>query len=95
MSDIWSILMSLTIYMIVRTNNASCGKRQKTIQAMKLRTKIQDELAAREAEEKSLAEFDAEMSLLNQERLAHVDELRLIHNDIEQVSRLNARKPTR
>ena len=58
---------------------------------MKLRVKIQDELALREAEEKSLEEFDAELGLLNQERLSHIDELRLIHNDIEQVrERLSA-----
>ena len=53
---------------------------------MKLRGKIQDELASREAEEKCLEDFDVEFGLLNQERLAHIDELRLIHNDIEQVS---------
>ena len=59
--------------------------RQKTIQVIKLRGKIQDELASREAEEKCLEDFDVEFGLLNQERLAHIDELRLIHNDIEQV----------
>ena len=34
----------------------------------------------------ALARHALEFGLLNQERLAHIDELRLIHNDIEQVS---------
>ena len=39
-----------------------------------------------EKEEDRLKEYRHEMELLNQERLAHVEELRQIHSDINTVS---------
>ncbi|KAL1131624.1 hypothetical protein AAG570_011238 [Ranatra chinensis] len=56
--------------------------RSKTIQLEKLKAKIVQEVEATEQEEKCLSEYKQEMDLLMQEKMAHVEELRQIHADI-------------
>jgi hypothetical protein len=51
---------------------------------MKLR--IIHEVEATEQEDKCLSEYKQEMDLLMQEKMAHVEELRQIHADINAVS---------
>ncbi|XP_053474594.1 zinc finger C4H2 domain-containing protein isoform X3 [Ictalurus furcatus] len=48
----------------------------------KLKTRLRSEFATLESEEKHLREYKQEMELLMQEKMAHVEELRLIHSDI-------------
>nr|CAD7437522.1 unnamed protein product [Timema bartmani] len=54
----------------------------KTIQLEKMKSRIIHEVEATEQEEKCLAEYKQEMDLLMQEKMAHVEELRQIHADI-------------
>lgn len=54
---------------------------------MKLR--IVQEVEATEQEEKYLSEYKQEMDLLMQEKMAHVEELRQIHADINTVCYLS------
>ena len=56
--------------------------RQKTLTLEKLRSRLRHEIEVTESEEKHLEEFKREMELLLQEKMAHVEELRLIHADI-------------
>ncbi len=56
--------------------------RSKTIALEKLRLRLFHEVDAVENEDKCLAEFRREMELLQQEKMAHVEELRQIHADI-------------
>lgn len=56
--------------------------RAKTIQLEKLKHKIRSEVSSKENEEKCLGEYKSEMELLLQEKMAHVEELRQIHADI-------------
>jgi len=56
--------------------------RSKTIQLEKLKNKIKHEVDCKEGEEKCLSEYKNEMELLLQEKMAHVEELRQIHADI-------------
>ncbi|KAK2816697.1 hypothetical protein Q7C36_022968 [Tachysurus vachellii] len=56
--------------------------RNKTVQMEKLRSRLRSEFATLESEEKHLREYKQEMELLLQEKMAHVEELRLIHADI-------------
>lgn len=51
----------------------------------KIRTRLKSEFEALESEEKHLREYKQEMDLLLQEKMAHVEELRLIHADINVV----------
>ena len=44
------------------------------------------DLESYEGEEKCLAEYRKELELLQQEKMAHVEELRQIHSDINAVS---------
>ena len=53
--------------------------------AMKLKSKIKQECSARQHEDKCLDEYKTELELLLQEKMAHVEELRLIHADINLV----------
>ena len=59
--------------------------RSKTMQLEKLKAKIVQEVEATEQEEKCLSEYKQEMDLLMQEKMAHVEELRQIHADINAV----------
>ena len=59
--------------------------RFKTIQLEKLKAKLKAEFEATENEERCLQEYKSEMELLLQEKMAHVEELRLIHADINLV----------
>ncbi|XP_037389377.1 zinc finger C4H2 domain-containing protein isoform X1 [Pygocentrus nattereri] len=54
----------------------------KTVQMEKLKARLRSEFQALENEEKHLREYKQEMDLLLQEKMAHVEELRLIHADI-------------
>ena len=52
----------------------------------RVKGKLRQELEAIENEEKLIGEYKQEMELLLQEKMAHVEELRLIHADINLVS---------
>ncbi|KAK3509377.1 hypothetical protein QTP70_030805 [Hemibagrus guttatus] len=56
--------------------------RNKTVQMEKLKARLRSEFATLESEEKHLRDYKQEMELLLQEKMAHVEELRLIHADI-------------
>ncbi|XP_034253312.1 zinc finger C4H2 domain-containing protein [Thrips palmi] len=56
--------------------------RAKTMQLEKMKLRILHEVEATEAEEKCLSEYKQEMDMLMQEKMAHVEELRQIHADI-------------
>nr|CAG4635162.1 EOG090X0H8R [Alona affinis] len=56
--------------------------RQKTLGLERLKQRLLQEVRAAENEEKNLGEFRQEMELLLQEKMAHVEELRQIHADI-------------
>ena len=60
--------------------------RQKTLQLEKLKLLVKETLHAAEEEKQSLGKYKHEVSLLLQEKMAHVEELRLIHTDINTVS---------
>lgn len=52
----------------------------------RLRGRLAQEVEVVQTEEASLAEYRAEMELLLQEKMAHVEELRQIHADINAVN---------
>uniref|UniRef100_A0AAY5EHG9 C4H2-type domain-containing protein n=1 Tax=Electrophorus electricus TaxID=8005 RepID=A0AAY5EHG9_ELEEL len=54
----------------------------KTVQMEKLKARLRGEFQALESEKRHLHEYKQEMDLLLQEKMAHVEELRLIHTDI-------------
>ncbi|KAJ4945939.1 hypothetical protein JOQ06_023617 [Pogonophryne albipinna] len=56
--------------------------RNKTVQMQKIKSRLKVEFESLESEEKHLKEYKQEMDLLLQEKMAHVEELRLIHADI-------------
>lgn len=56
--------------------------RSKTIGLERLRLRLLHELESLESEDKCLSEYRREMELLQQEKMAHVEELRQIHADI-------------
>ncbi|KAM6253757.1 zinc finger C4H2 domain-containing protein isoform 2-T2 [Porphyrio hochstetteri] len=56
--------------------------RNKTLQMEKIKARLKAEFDALESEERHLKEYKQEMDLLLQEKMAHVEELRLIHADI-------------
>lgn len=58
----------------------------------KIKSRLKSEFESLESEEKHLKEYKQEMDLLLQEKMAHVEELRLIHADINVVGRARARK---
>lgn len=51
----------------------------------RLKTRIREEVDQTETEETCLAQYKKEMELLLQEKMAHVEELRLIHADINSM----------
>lgn len=59
---------------------ASCS-----LQLDKMKSKIRDEFRQSEFEAKSLTDYKAELEQLVQEKMAHVEELRLIHADINMM----------
>ncbi|KAK6631867.1 hypothetical protein RUM43_013933 [Polyplax serrata] len=59
--------------------------RAKTIQMEKLRARILQEVEAKDREEKCLLDYKQEMEALTQEKMAHVEELRQIHSDINSM----------
>lgn len=56
--------------------------RARTVQMEKLKSRLRNEIEATENEERCLQEYRHEMELLLQEKMAHVEELRQIHADI-------------
>lgn len=68
----------------------SWASRNKTVQMQKIKSRLKMEFEALESEEKHLKEYKQEMDLLLQEKMAHVEELRLIHADINVVSWSNS-----
>ncbi|XP_062844801.1 zinc finger C4H2 domain-containing protein [Trichomycterus rosablanca] len=56
--------------------------RNKTLQMEELKARLRSEFQTLESEEKHLKDYKQEMELLLQEKMAHVEELRLIHADI-------------
>lgn len=60
--------------------------RAKTLQMEKLKARILQEVEAKDREEKCLLDYKQEMEALTQEKMAHVEELRQIHSDINSVS---------
>ncbi|XP_076038811.1 zinc finger C4H2 domain-containing protein [Oratosquilla oratoria] len=56
--------------------------RAKVVAVERMRGRLATEVEVVQAEEASLAEYRAEMDLLLQEKMAHVEELRQIHADI-------------
>nr|CAG4636631.1 EOG090X0H8R [Eubosmina coregoni] len=59
--------------------------RQKTLGLERLKQRLLQEVKAAENEDKNLNEFRQEMELLLQEKMAHVEELRQIHADINSM----------
>ncbi len=59
--------------------------RNKTLQLEKLKARLKSECETTENEEHCLREYKTEMELLLQEKMAHVEELRLIHADLNLV----------
>ena len=59
--------------------------RSKTINLERLKGKLRQEFESTENEERLIADYRKEMELLLQEKMAHVEELRLIHADINLV----------
>ncbi|KOX77960.1 Zinc finger C4H2 domain-containing protein [Melipona quadrifasciata] len=57
----------------------------KTLQLEKMKQRILQEVEQTEQEEKCLLEYKQEMDLLMQEKMAHVEELRQIHADINAI----------
>uniref|UniRef100_A0A9J8CVT0 Zinc finger, C4H2 domain containing n=2 Tax=Cyprinidae TaxID=7953 RepID=A0A9J8CVT0_CYPCA len=74
LSDRTVILAKMSVKSILLWN--------KTIQMEKIKSRLRSEFEALESEEKHLREYKQEMDLLLQEKMAHVEELRLIHADI-------------
>jgi len=56
--------------------------RTRTLQLEKLKGRLKSEVESTETEERCLQEYRREMELLIQEKMAHVEELRQIHADI-------------
>ena len=56
--------------------------RTRTLQLEKLKTRLKSEVESTETEERCLQDYRREMEMLMQEKMAHVEELRQIHADI-------------
>ena len=56
-----------------------------TLQVEKLAVRLRQEVALTQTEERCLQDYKSEMELLQQEKMAHVEELRLIHADLHLV----------
>lgn len=59
--------------------------RSKSVQLERMKARLKSEFEVTESEEKCLADYKQEMELLLQEKMAHVEELRLIHADINMM----------
>ncbi|XP_038048032.1 zinc finger C4H2 domain-containing protein-like [Patiria miniata] len=59
--------------------------RLKAVQLEKLKGRLLQEVEETESEEERMKEYRNEMELLNQEKMAHVEELRQIHADINAI----------
>lgn len=56
------------------------------MQLEKIKGKLRSEFETTEDEDRCLSEYKEEMELLLQEKMAHVEELRLVHADINLVN---------
>ncbi|XP_070191416.1 zinc finger C4H2 domain-containing protein-like [Littorina saxatilis] len=59
--------------------------RSRSLCLEKVRSRLHQEVDVRNMEERNLEEYRQELELLLQEKMAHVEELRLIHADINQM----------
>ena len=59
--------------------------RGRSMHLEKIRSRLKSELDTTENEEKCIEEYKSELELLLQEKMAHVEELRLIHADINLI----------
>ncbi|KAI1301646.1 Zinc finger C4H2 domain-containing protein [Halotydeus destructor] len=68
-------------------NKLECLKeiRNRTVLLEKLKSRMKQEVEVTEEEEKCLQEYRKEMEMLLQEKMAHVEELRQIHADINSM----------
>lgn len=57
--------------------------------AEKMKLSIKDLIDELQREEKCIKDYQTELELLIQEKMAHVEELRLIHTDINTVGYVN------
>ncbi|CAG7727959.1 unnamed protein product, partial [Allacma fusca] len=56
--------------------------RSKTMQMLNLKEKLLEEIESSRKEDRCLSDYRSEMDMLMQEKMAHVEELRQIHADI-------------
>lgn len=58
----------------------------KTVQMLSLKEKLLEEIENSRKEDRCLSDYRSEVDMLMQEKMAHVEELRQIHADINAVS---------
>lgn len=56
------------------------------MQMLKLKERLLDEIEVTRKEDRCLSDYRSEMEMLIQEKMAHVEELRQIHADINAVN---------
>lgn len=79
------MLVHFPYFKIIFTLHFYC-LRVKTSQLEKLKSQLIQKLDSADKESKLLKDYKAEMEALLHEKMAHVEELRLIHADINLVS---------
>lgn len=62
--------------------------RCRTVQMEKMKTRLKQSIERTESEERCLEEYRSELEQLIQEKMAHVEELRLIHQDINSMEQV-------
>ncbi|XKL62916.1 hypothetical protein PGB90_002749 [Kerria lacca] len=77
--------MSVQNGMVLSKVEAVKEIRRKTLQLEELKTTIVQEVKACDLEENRIQEFKNEMDVLLQDKMAHVEELRQIHSDINSM----------
>ncbi|XP_050166538.1 zinc finger C4H2 domain-containing protein isoform X2 [Myiozetetes cayanensis] len=79
---VYSVLRRRSHRMLWKRGILNSQAWNKTLQMEKIKARLKAEFEALESEERHLKEYKQEMDLLLQEKMAHVEELRLIHADI-------------
>lgn len=59
------------------------------MQMLKLKERLLDEIEVTRKEDRCLTDYRSEMEMLIQEKMAHVEELRQIHADINAVCEIS------
>ncbi|OQR71770.1 zinc finger C4H2 domain-containing protein-like, partial [Tropilaelaps mercedesae] len=62
--------------------------RCRTVQMEKMKSRLKQSIERTESEERCLEEYRSELEQLIQEKMAHVEELRLIHQDINSMEQV-------